>query len=123
MTVLAIVGTREFKIPHAFLYARHIMEYHIKQLDPDKDLVISGGAEGIDSIAIDVAQNLGYHWEEFLPENNVWAPNGYKERNEKIAETCDILVSIRCRYAATYGSGWTRDRAVDLGKIVHPYIL
>lgn len=119
--ILAVVGSRRFAIPHATLYARHVIEHHLTLHNPD--LVISGGAEGIDSIAIEVAARLGFSWEEFLPRNYCWEPHGYKERNITIAEACDVLVSIRCHAADTYGSGWTADYAKQIGKTVIPYVL
>lgn len=88
------------------------------------ELVISGGAVGIDSLAKGrvTAWNRDQIWNinflEFLPENNRWEPNGYKERNIKIAEECTDLLCIRSQQSTTYGSGWTADQAERLGKTV-----
>lgn len=88
------------------------------------ELVISGGAVGIDSLARGrvTAWNRDQQWNinfmEFLPENPRWEPNGYKERNTKIAEECTDLLCIRTQQSTTYGSGWTADLAERLGKAV-----
>lgn len=88
------------------------------------ELVISGGAEGIDSLVRGRVntwnrdQKIYIDMREFLPEHQRWAPEGYKARNIKIAEECDHLLCIRTEQSTTYGSGWTADRAEDLGKTV-----
>lgn len=114
--ILAVVGSREFDIPHATLYARHVIEAHIRRLRPE--LVISGGASGIDSIGIEVAQRLGVEFREYLPRFKQWDPEGFKERNILIASVCDVLLCIRCSESDSYGSGWTADYAQRIGKKV-----
>lgn len=86
--------------------------------------VVSGGADGIDSLAGGrvFAWNRDRDWqirfEEFLPKHKRWEPEGFKERNIKIAESCDALLCIRTTQSKTYGSGWTADYAERLGKTV-----
>lgn len=88
------------------------------------DVVISGGAIGIDSLARGrvTAWNRDQEWNinfiEFLPENPRWDPEGFKDRNIKIAEDCTHLLCIRTTQSTTYGSGWTADQAERLGKTV-----
>lgn len=60
---------------------------------------------------------------EFLPKHNRWAPDGFKERNLLIAERCDVIVRIAAKDSKTYGSGWTRDQAVKMGKESEEYLL
>lgn len=77
-------------------------------------LLISGGAEGVDSIAELVAKKGGLPVKIFLPEHNSWggegSKTGYKARNLLIAGAVDELVCIRSRQSGTYGSGWTADQ-------------
>jgi hypothetical protein len=89
--------------------------------------VVSGGAVGIDSLAKGrvIAWNRDHghkgwaiDFDEFLPENHRWEPDGFKARNLKIAEDCTHLLCIRTQQSTTYGSGWTADRAEELGKTV-----
>lgn len=88
------------------------------------ELVISGGAFGIDSLARGrvTAWNRAQEWNinfmEFLPKNQRWEPEGFKERNLLIAQECDYLLCIRSQQSTTYGSGWTADQAERLGKTV-----
>mgnify|MGYP000114221936 CR=1 FL=1 len=54
--------------------------------------IISGGAKGVDSIAIEVAKGLGSYIIEYLPESYDWA--SFQIRNIEIAKQCDILYCI-----------------------------
>lgn len=81
-------------------------------------VLVSGGATGIDSIAELEASLNNWQTEIYLPENNRWEPDGYKDRNMKIAEACHVLYCIRSRNSNTYGSGWTADYAEKLGRVV-----
>jgi hypothetical protein len=111
---LAIVGSTEFVIPDALGYAESVIRGHLKVYKPE--LVISGGAKGVDSLAVTIADELRIPYTEYLPFEPRWSPNGYRERNMKIAEECTAILRIICHTSKTYGSGWTRDRAVELGK-------
>jgi hypothetical protein len=114
---LAIVGSREFsawwKIPAAAGIIAHVLTTL-----PIAE-VISGGAPGIDEMAEAGAVSAGLAFRAELPEVKSWdAAGGYRDRNERIAQCCTHLLSIRCSNARTYGSGWTADRAETLGRVV-----
>lgn len=81
-------------------------------------LVISGGALGIDTLALEIANEYDIPRRVHLPNNNRWEPDGYKARNLLIAEDCTHLLCIRTSQSTTYGSGWTADRAEEMGKTV-----
>lgn len=51
--------------------------------------VISGGASGVDTIAIEIAKGLGLGTIILPPKSNNW--DGYRERNIQIAHNCDKL--------------------------------
>lgn len=88
------------------------------------DLVISGGADGIDSAAIDVADCLGMSWLVIPPDVKKWDPpgqRGFKARNIEIAEECNMLLRICSLQSKTYGSGWTADYAEKIGRKVRRY--
>jgi len=107
---LAVVGSIHFaKDLHSFRVASDFLEEYILQNKPDA--IVSGGAFGIDELAIVWAEVLHIPYEEFLPTNNRWEPDGFKERNIQIVEACTRLVCIRHYLAKTYGSGWTADHA------------
>lgn len=93
--------------------------------------VVSGGANGIDLIAEEEAFKLGVPTKIFKPLISQWEDEeitdcsgdpftltGYRSRNLQIAEYCDRLICIRSQSSRTYGSGWTADRAEEMGKSV-----
>ena len=61
-------------------------------------MVISGGAKGVDSIAIEVAKGLGITTKEYKPEVFQWEDKrgkiGFKNRNILIEKNCDELYCI-----------------------------
>ena len=66
---------------------------------PAESIIISGGATGVDKLAIDVAKEVGFTTKDYLPEKNEW--KYYKKRNLEIAQDCDELfcfsVDVRSR--------------------------
>lgn len=85
-------------------------------------VVVSGGAVGVDSMAVEAARKRGIPVVEYLPKVQNWA-QGFKPRNLQIARGCDRLVRIVAEESSTYGSGWTRDRAKEMGKPVEEHIV
>jgi predicted Rossmann fold nucleotide-binding protein DprA/Smf involved in DNA uptake len=112
---LAIVGSRECTKEQLYT-AKLIIRAFIRDLIPEQ--VISGGAEGIDTLAESETNKFKLEFLKFLPRNKRWSPDGYEERNQKIAYHCDLLLCIRTEQSETYGSGWTADYAEQLGKEV-----
>ncbi len=118
---LAIVGSTRFAHPDARRYATALIDATLARHRPE--VVISGGAAGIDTWAADVAARHGYRQDDgclvvYLPANRRWAPDGFRDRNLKIVADCSHLLAIRCAAARTYGSGWTADRAEQAGRQV-----
>lgn len=114
---LAIVGSTRFVNPQGEMLARNAIEGFMAGL-VDTDIVISGGALGVDSWAAEAARVWGFEVVEHFPKNPRWEPDGYKDRNFLIATECDALVRIYCAKSMTYGSGWTADYALKLDKPV-----
>lgn len=81
-------------------------------------VIISGGAIGVDSIAAQRATVEDVSLKQYLPDNKWWHPNGFRDRNIKIAEECDELICIRSVKSKSYGSGWTADYAEKIGRTV-----
>lgn len=93
-------------------------------------LFLYGGANGVDTVAMGEATRLSLPITYLTPRNQRWTPQGFKERNIKIAEQCDIIYSIstptkttRCYHCnadhqKTAGC-WTRIYAEKLGKESH----
>lgn len=117
---LAIVGSTKFaEDGDSFAWVEKRIIQALKELKPS--LVISGGAKGIDTWAIHIAASRGFQTREFRPLSPQWEPNGYKDRNLLIAKECTHLLCIRHWLSSTYGSGWTADRAKELGKYVQRF--
>lgn len=112
--ILAIVGSRSI----ASEQLRDLGEIVDYALTRGPDLVISGGAAGVDAFAIRRAEHHGFKTVEFLPTHKRWEPQGYKERNLEIANVCTHLVCIRSTTSTSNGSGWTANKAEELGRHV-----
>lgn len=115
---LALVGSTSFKASDGLEDAEAIIRWIIQLPKWRPSELISGGAEGIDSLTELIADELDLPMKVFHPANRCWAPHGFKERNLQIADYCDQLLAVRCKDSSTYGSGWTADRAQGLGKLV-----
>lgn len=118
---LAIIGTQVLYCPGDVLRAGERIEWSLRKLQPG--IVISGGAPGVDTIAEEVAREEGYSEEAgtlriLRPKVERWHPDGYRDRNTRIAMECTHLLRVFCAYSTTYGSGWTYDLAERLGRQV-----
>lgn len=83
--------------------------------------VISGACPkgGVDIWARDLCSDYGINLIEFPPGTQTWGgENGYKARNDRIAEECDFMLVVRSNRSATRGSMYTGKRAEFLGKRV-----
>jgi hypothetical protein len=120
--VLAVVGTRTLGCRGDQQRAALRITWSISKLCPD--VVISGGAKGVDSIAERVALDMGYSEDDgtlrlYRPTvHQFHGPGGYRERDALIAANCTHLLRIHCILALSYGSGWTADEARRLGRTV-----
>lgn len=114
--ILAVVGSTKFIHPDALSLARQLILHKMEIFEPE--MVVSGGADGIDKLAAFCAEGMGIDCREYLPTFPRWEPEGYKARNILVASACTDLFAIRCHRSRTYGSGWTADYAQELGKKV-----
>lgn len=122
MIILAIVGTRVLACPGDRTRVFRRVAWSLDRLRPD--VVISGGAKGVDSIAELQARVAGYCEQDgtlviYKPEVYRFAgPGGFAERDLEMARDCTHLLRIHCQQATTYGSGTTAEAARKLGKDV-----
>lgn len=56
---------------------------------PSDTIIISGGAKGVDTFALEIAKDMGFKTLEYKPEKEIW--EFYKKRNLQIANDCDEL--------------------------------
>jgi len=105
---LGIVGheAAKFTLPMEAI-ARNRIRDAIEIYRPDH--VISGGCHlgGIDIWAEEEARNYGIEPTVHLPKWRQWTPNGYKERNLKIAHGSDLVLVI---VAQDYHKGYQGQR-------------
>lgn len=126
---IAIVGTSSDLTDNEERDIRQFIALILKRYDPETDVVISGGAKGVDSIAIEIAKGLGFKTDTdpYKPKSEEW--ESYKERNLKIAEDCDELhcLSIpvhkqKCYHHRPFGEHektagcWTMKKAMEMDK-------
>ena len=84
---LAIVGSREYED----LYK---VDDLIERL-PGRVVVISGGARGVDSRAVEAAKRLGKPWQEWTPQYDVYGRHRAPlKRNEQIARLCHAMIAF-----------------------------
>lgn len=120
--ILAIVGSTDWKgAEESLAQAQALIVRTLSESRPDR--VISGGAPGIDKIAVIIAKSMGIPTEEFPPRFRRWAPNGFKARNIIIVQECTRLLCIRSKVSRTYGSGWAADLAERRKKPVERHLL
>lgn len=123
---IAIVGTSIDLTDNEERDVRQLCAIIIKQY-PINTFIVSGGAKGVDYIAIEVAKNLGYSTVVHGAEGQGWSY--FKERNLIIAKECDKLfcISIPTRKEKCYhhrpkqdhektAGCWTIGKAKELGK-------
>ena len=116
MKVICIVGSRSLE---GNSQAEKIIRGILARYSKEDTQIISGGAKGIDTMAIQIAKEMGFKTYEYLPYEKIWW--SYKGRNIKMAEACDELYRISDSRSGTYGSGWTRDYAAKLGKLTQGF--
>lgn len=91
---VAIVGTTANLSENEERDMRQHILLILKRYSPDT-IIISGGAKGVDTIALEIAKGLGFKTKAYKPEIEDWAPSngkiGYKKRNLQIANDCDEL--------------------------------
>ena len=129
---IAIVGSSrlsETEEMDARKYSGLVLNQMIREYGMEEITFISGGAKGVDSIAEEVAKELGLYTQIYHPAEQNW--DGYKVRNIRVAEECDVLYCFptkiklvpcyHCEYKdheKTAGC-WTMNYANKLKKETH----
>lgn len=84
----------------------------------NKDIIISGGAEGVDTYAQEYAERIGAQIRIFYPDPEKPSPQRYYDRNEQIAENCDKLIAFDREELESSGTRNTIQHAEKRGKEV-----
>jgi hypothetical protein len=61
----------------------------LKRYDVKNDIIISGGAKGVDSLAVEIAEALRFQVIIYHPDKQEW--KYFRQRNLRIADECDEL--------------------------------
>lgn len=132
MKKIAIVGTSQLKINQEGQVHDLVMD--IFNAIDDEFIVISGGAKGVDTIAMKAAKECGIETMIFNPKKQTWYY--FKKRNLRMAEECDELYCISVPtitepcyhhdkpqdHQKTAGC-WTLNEASKIGKKCRLYIV
>ena len=124
---IAIVGTSHLTVEEHVKAAKAIND-----IISEGDTVISGGAKGIDQLAVCVARDRECGIDIRLPVIDEW--KGYKPRNQEIAEACDVLycITTKTKTESCYhcvmdhqrtGGCWTMKYAKSQGKKVELIVI
>ncbi len=117
MYKLAVVGSREWK-------NREMIEDLLNEVKNDIEIIISGGARGADTFAVDWAKKNGVPFEE---KKANWRPDGPEgrfdkgagfKRNIEIVKACDRLLCFWDKISK--GTQNSVDHAIRLKK---PYVV
>lgn len=83
---VAIVGSRDFPEPER-------VRAYVRALRKD-DIVISGGARGVDSWAVEEAQLQGLSTEVFPADWEVYGRSAGYQRNQSIVDAAEFVVAF-----------------------------
>jgi len=125
---IAIVGTTVNLTENEERDIRQFIGITLNRYNPMKDTIISGGAKGVDSMAIEIARSQGFKVKIFNAVIPEW--KYYRERNLLISKNCDELYcisvpvhKIKCYHhdglqdhEKTAGC-WTMNKALELHKV------
>ncbi len=123
---VAIVGTTANLTQDEYQAMKQEITLVLKKY-PTNTIIISGGAKGVDTMAIEIAKEIGFKTQEYKPEKEEW--EFYKKRNLQIANDCDELYcfSVKVRHTKCYhhkppqnhektAGCWTLEKAERLNK-------
>jgi fibrillarin-like rRNA methylase len=83
--------------------------------------IISGGAKGVDRLAKEYANEMGYFFLEHAPQTDRYPSfnDAARARNRQIANDCDVLIAFPS--ATSVGTWDTVTRAKALNKPIYTY--
>ncbi len=119
--IVGIVGSEESKFTRKTEgLAKHAILDAIKRYGATG--IVSGGCHlgGIDKWAIAGGRHVGIPEDrliEYVPKHLRWEPNGYRLRNEKIAQRGDVCVCITVRELPNSFRGMAFDQCYHCEKI------
>jgi len=103
---VGIIGSRKLSVD--------VQEMYFLLKDFPMDLIISGGAIGIDSIARSLAEDYMIEYREYLPNYSLYGKRATFIRNRAIVENSDLLIAFWD--GESKGTKYTLNYAKKLGK-------
>ena len=102
--------------------SRTITDFDLEgHVQPNVDLIISGGAKGIDTVAEQYADAHGIEKLIIRPEYEKYGRAAPIKRNEKMVETADEVLAIWD--GRSNGTKYTLDHARKKGKIITEIVI
>ena len=87
--------SKEVEMKLAVIGSREIKNFKLSEIIPeDVDEIVSGGADGIDTLAEEFAESKGIKVTEFLPEYDKYGRAAPIVRNKKIVEYADEVYAL-----------------------------
>ncbi len=115
---IAIVGSRKFG---DLVRVAKLVEYFYS-LYGDELMIVSGGAKGVDTAAVDAAKARGIEWKEFLPDPKVKPfVKAAMERNSLIVEYADWVYAFYSVKRDSTGTVDVMHKAIMAEKLVGIY--
>lgn len=115
MMKLAIVGSRQITemsvLSDALANVKNLSWF---------DTIVSGGAEGVDSLARRLAEDRGLKLIEYLPDYKKFGKKAPLVRNTDIIKTADVVLALPVR-GGSKGTWDSINKAVKLGKKIYIY--
>ena len=115
MLKLAIVGSRQISemgvLTDALSRVKNLSWF---------DTIVSGGAEGVDTLARQFSEERGLKLIEFLPDYKQFGKKAPLVRNTDIVKTADVVLAIPLR-GGSKGTWDSINKAVKLGKKVYVF--
>jgi len=129
---IALVGTTNLSEDQQQNMRQHI-SLILKKYSLDV-MIISGGAKGVDTLAIEIAKNMGFQTKVYTPQREEW--KYYKKRNLQIANDCDELYCFstcvqkqKCYHHDTLQNHektagcWTGNKVMNMNKSFHLIVI
>lgn len=86
---VAIVGSREWAHPDAVIRCVNAL--------PEGTVVVSGGARGVDTVAVAAAVQRGLETQVWLPDYDTYGDVAPMVRNREIVDDCDQMFAFRLK--------------------------
>lgn len=115
MLTVCICGSREFK-DKDFLYTK--VDEVITKLY-DEYVIIEGGADGADALAIEYANDHGIPYAEFKADWNTFGKAAGPIRNKYMAEESDVVIAFKLKDKKCKGTNNMIEQSRRLGKQVY----